>query len=109
MAFLVPEILELPSIQPESISFVRFEFHFQHARFLVGFIFRLPKHSPIGAFPGLDPAPRAVRHFLAESHFDFNRAGRDVGCAGFGYSLDDYGRHRINVLLSAGLEWRKRA
>src|SRR5215813_3943296 len=107
MALLILEILVLTSVKPKGVSLIRFEFHFEHAGFLIGFVFRLAQRCSVSAFPWLDPAPGTVSHFFAEGHFDFDGSRRDIGSACFRESLHDDRWHRIDALLRVAHEWGK--
>src|SRR5690349_7955655 len=107
MALLVLEILVLTSVEPKSVGFVRFEFHFENAGFLIGFVSRLAQRCSVSAFPWLDPTPRAVRHFFAEGHFVFAGSRQNIRAAGSRECLADNRRLGIYALLAAALQCRR--
>ena len=98
MILQVLKAMKLLAVDPPAIRFARLQFHFHHARFMVGLVMRFAQRLRIRILPGGGPAPRLVGHFFAERDFDFVFAGRNIPGTRFGNGFDDDWREGINVL-----------
>ena len=103
MALRILETMKALAVNPPAVGFIRFEFHLQHAGFMIGLVMRFPDAFRRGILPGGGPALGLIRHFLAEGDFDLRFAGGNVLGSGLRHGFDDDRRDGIHGLRTAGL------
>ena len=103
MILRVLKPVKLLAVDPPTIGFTRLQLYRHGAHFVIRRIFGLADHFRRGVFPRRGPAPRLIRHFLAEGDLDDVFTGRNIFASGLRLGFHDDRREGINVLRADGL------